>query len=193
MLALNCQKGQHLPPLEMYNNQPPIKESAKSVLGPWSESPQSSLLHSAKSYFGLFPPVRNRVCTVRETLLDLSAQRHQIAFSTLHFGCFDACAMLVGLQIKNANLSTNMLCMLFPLRLFAVAFRNILAQTAFLTGATLKQNTPTQNPPPNPASCALAIWTCQTPDVDLPVVLVFLPAFPQRLWIRCVRDTLLSN
>ena len=51
---------------------------------------------------GLFPLLRNRVCMVRETLLRLSAQRHQVnlialSLSTLgHFGCCGTCTRPAG-------------------------------------------------------------------------------------------------
>ena len=67
-----------------------LKEIAKSVLGVLEWESQTSHLHGAKPYVRQLPPVRNRVCTARETLVRLSARRPQITFSTLlkHFSAF---------------------------------------------------------------------------------------------------------
>ena len=59
--------------------------------------PENSMLHGAKSCFRLFPPVRNRVCTVRATSFWDSQPRDTksllaLSLSTCgHFGCFDTC------------------------------------------------------------------------------------------------------
>ena len=60
-----------------------LQESAKSVFGLQGWESQSCLLQDAEPCFRLLSPVPNRVCTVRETLLRLSAQRPQITLSTL--------------------------------------------------------------------------------------------------------------
>ena len=77
--------------------------------------PQNSLLHGAKPCLRLFPPVRNRVGTVRETLLGLSAQRDTksllaLSLSTFgHVGCFDTCNRSAGLQ-RTTPLSLTKFC-----------------------------------------------------------------------------------
>ena len=43
-----------------------LNEGAKGVFGPPGWDSQNSLLHGAKPLFGHFPPVRNRVWTVRD-------------------------------------------------------------------------------------------------------------------------------
>ena len=71
-----------------------LTESAKGVFEPPEWVSQNNLLQGAKPCFGLVPPMQNTGCAVRETLLGLPAQRHQITFSTLlkyfwEFCCFD--------------------------------------------------------------------------------------------------------
>ena len=92
-----------------------LTESANGVFGPPEWESQNRLLHAAKPCFGLFPPVRNRVYMVRETLLGLSAQRHQITFSTLlkhfcgHFRCFDTCTRPAGPQSLQQTITSTFL------------------------------------------------------------------------------------
>ena len=85
-----CFKGSRIAtPLAWYkclnsqNAQKCLREGAKGVFGPLERESQNSLLHGAKPRLRLFPPVRNKVCTVQETLLGLSARRPQITLSTL--------------------------------------------------------------------------------------------------------------
>ena len=69
--------------LNSQNAQKCLREGAKGAFGPLEWESQNSLLHGAKPRFRVFPPVRNKVCTVRVTLLGRSPQRPQITFSTL--------------------------------------------------------------------------------------------------------------
>ena len=65
------------------NAQKCFRESAKGVFGPPEWESQKGLLHGAKLCFGVFRPVRNRVCTVRETFFGLPLRRPENTFSTL--------------------------------------------------------------------------------------------------------------
>ena len=58
--------------------------------GLWRERPKIVSCTVRNPVLGCFPPVRNKVCTVRETLLGLPAQRPQITLapSLKHFRAF---------------------------------------------------------------------------------------------------------
>ena len=89
--------------LNSQNAQKCLREGAKSVFGPLERESQKSLLHGAKPRFRLFPPVRNKVCTVRETLLVLSKRVSQpkdpkslVAHSLKHFWSFGLFRLMKG-------------------------------------------------------------------------------------------------